>query len=86
MLPMLMKMGKSNFIEEANKALYAVSALIRSNLAGQELFSIEHGDFMLQVTCLRLFILMLLLLFSLLCFAFSLSIKFVIFCINVCLH
>ncbi|XP_028764515.1 hsp70 nucleotide exchange factor FES1 [Neltuma alba] len=47
-LSMLMKMVKSNFIEEANKALYAVSALIRNNLAGQELFSAENGDLMLQ--------------------------------------
>lgn len=53
---MLMKMVKSNFAEEANKALYAVSALIRNNLAGQELFNSEAGHLMLQVTYLRLFL------------------------------
>ncbi|KAI9074272.1 hypothetical protein K1719_043757 [Acacia pycnantha] len=47
-LSVLMKMVKSNFMEEASKALYAVSALMRNNLAGQELFSTEHGDLMLQ--------------------------------------
>ncbi|XP_054824702.1 hsp70 nucleotide exchange factor FES1 isoform X2 [Prosopis cineraria] len=47
-LPLLLKMVKPNFIEEANKALYAVSALIRNNLAGQELFSAEDGDLMVQ--------------------------------------
>lgn len=46
----LMKMVKSSFIEEAVKALYAVSALVRNNLAGQELFYAEAGDLMLQVT------------------------------------
>lgn len=51
---MLMKMVNSNFIEEANKALYAVSALIRNNLAGQELFYTEAGVLMLQVSYLRL--------------------------------
>ncbi|KAL2322237.1 hypothetical protein Fmac_026616 [Flemingia macrophylla] len=44
----LMKMVKSNSIEEANKALYAVSALIRNNLACQELFYAEAGGWMLQ--------------------------------------
>lgn len=45
-----MKMVKSSFIEEAVKALYAISALIRNNVAGQELFYAEAGDLMLQVT------------------------------------
>ncbi|XAR64318.1 hypothetical protein NMG60_11024611 [Bertholletia excelsa] len=47
-LTKLMKMVKSSFIEEATKALYAVSALIRNNLDGQELFYAESGDLMLQ--------------------------------------
>ncbi|XP_044507411.1 hsp70 nucleotide exchange factor FES1-like isoform X2 [Mangifera indica] len=47
-LSKLMKMVKSSFIEEAVKALYAVSALIRNNVAGQELFYAEAGDLMLQ--------------------------------------
>ncbi|KAJ4720385.1 hsp70 nucleotide exchange factor FES1 [Melia azedarach] len=47
-LTKLMKMVKSSFIEEAVKALYAVSALTRNNLAGQELFYAEAGDLMLQ--------------------------------------
>jgi hypothetical protein len=49
-LSRLMKMVKSSSIEEAIKALYAVSALIRSNLTGQDLFYAEAGDIMLQVT------------------------------------
>uniref|UniRef100_A0A5B7BIV4 Putative hsp70 nucleotide exchange factor FES1 isoform X2 n=1 Tax=Davidia involucrata TaxID=16924 RepID=A0A5B7BIV4_DAVIN len=44
----LMKMVKSSFIEEATKALYAVSALVRNNLDAQELFYAEAGDLMLQ--------------------------------------
>ncbi|KAH7548460.1 hypothetical protein JRO89_XS14G0137500 [Xanthoceras sorbifolium] len=44
----LMKMVKSSYIEEAVKALFAVSALVRNNLAGQELFYAEAGDLMLQ--------------------------------------
>lgn len=47
-LAKLMKMVKSSFLEEARKALYAVSALIRNNLDGQELFYAETGDLMLQ--------------------------------------
>ncbi|OAY43789.1 uncharacterized protein LOC110621144 [Manihot esculenta] len=47
-LTKLMKMVKSTSVEEAIKALYAVSALIRNNLAGQELFYAEAGDSMLQ--------------------------------------
>ncbi|MQI32396.1 hypothetical protein EI016_24825 [Escherichia coli] len=41
-------MVKSNSAEEANKALYAISALIRNNLASQELFYAEAGSWMLQ--------------------------------------
>ncbi|XP_050275968.1 hsp70 nucleotide exchange factor FES1 [Quercus robur] len=47
-LAQLIKMVKSSSVEEATKALYAVSALIRSNVAGQELFYAEAGDLMLQ--------------------------------------
>ncbi|GLT51194.1 hypothetical protein SLA2020_382930 [Shorea laevis] len=47
-LAKLMKMVKSSSIEEAIKALYAVSALIRNNFAGQTLFYAEAGDMMLQ--------------------------------------
>jgi hypothetical protein len=45
-------MVKSDSIEEGIKALYAVSALIRNNLASQELFYAEAGGLMLQVTYL----------------------------------
>lgn len=45
-------MVKSNSVEEAIKAIYAISALIRNNLAGQELFYVEAGGWMLQVTYL----------------------------------
>ncbi|QCD78727.1 nucleotide exchange factor SIL1 [Vigna unguiculata] len=47
-LSRLMKMVNSNSLEEANKALYAVSALTRNNLASQELFYAEAGGWMLQ--------------------------------------
>ncbi|OIT30004.1 hypothetical protein A4A49_14119 [Nicotiana attenuata] len=47
-LPMLMKMMKSHSTEEAIKALFAVSALIRNNLIGQDLFYQEAGHTMLQ--------------------------------------
>ncbi|GMH09178.1 hypothetical protein Nepgr_011018 [Nepenthes gracilis] len=47
-LAKLMEMVRSNFVEEAIKALYAVSALIRNNLVGQQLFYAEAGDLMLQ--------------------------------------
>ncbi|KAF5746346.1 hsp70 nucleotide exchange factor FES1 isoform X2 [Tripterygium wilfordii] len=47
-LPTLMNMVRSSFSDEAIKALYAVSALIRNNVAGQELFCTETGDKMLQ--------------------------------------
>lgn len=49
-----MKMVKSNFIGEATKGLYAVSALIRNNLAGQELFFAEAGSKLLQVFYLKI--------------------------------
>ncbi|XP_058102608.1 uncharacterized protein LOC131246464 isoform X1 [Magnolia sinica] len=47
-LSKLMKMVKSSFTEEAIKALYAVSAVIRNNFDGQELFYAEAGHVMLQ--------------------------------------
>ncbi|XP_016488191.1 hsp70 nucleotide exchange factor FES1 [Nicotiana tabacum] len=47
-LPMLMKMMKSHSTEEALKALFAVSALIRNNLIGQDMFYQEAGHTMLQ--------------------------------------
>merc|ERR1711915_592931 len=40
-LPKLMRMVKSICSEEAVKALYAVSAVIRNNLDGQAVFNIE---------------------------------------------
>lgn len=36
--------------EEAGKALFAVSALIRNNIAGQDMFYAAHGYIMLQVS------------------------------------
>ncbi|CAL0306763.1 unnamed protein product [Lupinus luteus] len=47
-LSRLMDMVKSNSVEEANKALHAISALIRNNLASHELFYAEAGGLMLQ--------------------------------------
>lgn len=48
-LPKLMTMVKFSLIEEeAIKALYAVSAIIRNNLNGLRLFYREGGDLMLQ--------------------------------------
>ncbi|KAJ8562830.1 hypothetical protein K7X08_031282 [Anisodus acutangulus] len=47
-LTMLMKMMKSHTTEEAVKALFAISALIRNNLNGQNLFYQKAGDMMLQ--------------------------------------
>ncbi|KAJ4961185.1 hypothetical protein NE237_021095 [Protea cynaroides] len=47
-LKKLMVMVKSRSAEEAAKALYALSALIRGNLDGQELFYAEGGELMLQ--------------------------------------
>ncbi|PKI71556.1 hypothetical protein CRG98_008073 [Punica granatum] len=38
----------SSFVEEAIKALYAVSALIRNNFRGQQMFYAEAGDLMIQ--------------------------------------
>ncbi|XP_072991990.1 hsp70 nucleotide exchange factor FES1 [Typha latifolia] len=47
-LTRLVKMVYSSSIEEAVKALYAISALIRNNERGQELFYLENGNSMLQ--------------------------------------
>ncbi|KAK2442660.1 nucleotide exchange factor SIL1 [Trifolium repens] len=47
-LSRLITMVKSDSIEEGIKALYAVSALTRNNLASQELFYAEAGGLMLQ--------------------------------------
>lgn len=47
-LPKLMGMVKSSCSEEAVKALYAVSAIIRNNLDGQAVFYFEGGAHMLQ--------------------------------------
>ncbi|KAH6837896.1 ARM repeat superfamily protein [Perilla frutescens var. hirtella] len=47
-LAKLMEMAHSECVEEATKALYAISALIRNNLEGQQLFYKEAGDLMLQ--------------------------------------
>ncbi|KAE8666010.1 ARM repeat superfamily protein isoform 2 [Hibiscus syriacus] len=47
-LATLMKMVNSSSADEATKAFYAVSALIRNNMAGQQLFFAEAGDKMLQ--------------------------------------
>jgi hsp70-interacting protein len=44
-----MKMVHSSYTEEAVKAFYAISALIRNNERGQELFYLEGGDILLQV-------------------------------------
>ncbi|KAE8694102.1 hypothetical protein F3Y22_tig00110788pilonHSYRG00441 [Hibiscus syriacus] len=47
-LATLMKMVNSSSADEATKAFYAVSALIRNNVGGQQLFFMEAGDKMLQ--------------------------------------
>ncbi|KAL6188340.1 hypothetical protein ACLB2K_039733 [Fragaria x ananassa] len=47
-LSKLMEMVKSSFVEEAIKAIYAVSALLRNNMAGQEMFYEEAGEKLLQ--------------------------------------
>ncbi|KAF8701088.1 hypothetical protein HU200_033739 [Digitaria exilis] len=47
-LASLVKMGYSTSTEEAAKALYAISALIRNNVNGQEAFQSENGSAMLQ--------------------------------------
>ncbi|XP_022774788.1 hsp70 nucleotide exchange factor FES1 isoform X2 [Durio zibethinus] len=47
-LAKLMEMVNSSSADEATKAFYAVSALIRNNVAGQQLFYVEAGDKMLQ--------------------------------------
>lgn len=48
-LPKLLVMVKSDSPEEAVKALYAVSAVIRNNIEGQEHFFKESGGEILQV-------------------------------------
>lgn len=48
-LAKLMEMVHSEFSEEATKALYAISALIRNNREGQHLFYVEAGELMLEV-------------------------------------
>ncbi|KAJ1695070.1 hypothetical protein LUZ63_011768 [Rhynchospora breviuscula] len=47
-LTRLMKMVHSSYTEEAVKAFYAISALIRNNERGQDLFYLEGGDVLLQ--------------------------------------
>ncbi|KAL3511520.1 hypothetical protein ACH5RR_030921 [Cinchona calisaya] len=47
-LAKLLKMARSDFVEEAIKAVFAISALIRNNLSGQELFYAEAGMLMIQ--------------------------------------
>ncbi|XP_006660832.1 hsp70 nucleotide exchange factor FES1 [Oryza brachyantha] len=47
-LARLVKMGYATSAEEAAKALYAISALIRDNVNGQEAFQLENGSAMLQ--------------------------------------
>ncbi|KAE8776445.1 Hsp70 nucleotide exchange factor fes1 [Hordeum vulgare] len=47
-LARLVKMGYSTSTKEAAKAMYAISALIRNNVNGQEAFALENGNAMLQ--------------------------------------
>ncbi|CAL9246717.1 unnamed protein product [Arabidopsis halleri] len=47
-LTTLIKMVNSSSAEEAVKALFAVSALIRNNIAGQDMFYAAHGYIMLK--------------------------------------
>ncbi|XP_062199743.1 hsp70 nucleotide exchange factor FES1-like [Phragmites australis] len=47
-LARLVEMGYSTSTEEAAKALYAIAALIRNNVNGQETFHSENGSVMLQ--------------------------------------
>ncbi|XP_037432811.1 hsp70 nucleotide exchange factor FES1-like [Triticum dicoccoides] len=47
-LARLVKMGYSTSAKEAAKAMYAISALIRNNVNGQEAFALENGNAMLQ--------------------------------------
>ncbi|EAZ09731.1 hypothetical protein OsI_32019 [Oryza sativa Indica Group] len=47
-LARLVKMGYATSAEEATKALYAISALVRDNINGQEAFHSENGSAMLQ--------------------------------------
>jgi hypothetical protein len=44
-----MKMVHSSYTEEAVKAFYAISALVRNNERGQEMLYLEGGDILLQV-------------------------------------
>ncbi|CAN6464579.1 unnamed protein product [Victoria cruziana] len=48
-LQVLIKLVASSSVEEAVKALYAVSALVRNNVEGQQVFYAEGGELMLQV-------------------------------------
>ena len=48
-LSKLMEMVKSSFVEEAIKAMYAVSALLRNNKVGQEMFYEDSWGIVLQV-------------------------------------
>ncbi|WVZ65532.1 hypothetical protein U9M48_014880, partial [Paspalum notatum var. saurae] len=52
-LARLVKMGYSTSTEEAAKALYAISSLIRNNVNGQEAFHSENGSAMLQHILVR---------------------------------
>uniref|UniRef100_A0A0E0ETR7 Nucleotide exchange factor Fes1 domain-containing protein n=1 Tax=Oryza meridionalis TaxID=40149 RepID=A0A0E0ETR7_9ORYZ len=47
-LARLVKMGYATSADEATKALYAISALVRDNVNGQEAFISENGSAMLQ--------------------------------------
>lgn len=47
-LNIFIKMAESSYTEESIKALYAISALIRNNEYGQELFYAAKGNLMLQ--------------------------------------
>ena len=44
-----MQMAQSSSAEEAVKALYAVSAIIRSHPLGQETFYVQGGMLLLEV-------------------------------------
>lgn len=48
-LKILLEMPRSGVSEEAVKALYAISSLLRNSDEGLELFIAEQGDLMLQV-------------------------------------
>lgn len=53
-LPKLMELVRSSSSEEAAKALYAVSAIIRNFPLGQEAFYLEGGATLLEVHLLSL--------------------------------